>query len=529
VSEFKPIDPLKFAAKFWPNVIFSPEQVATIYSIADNDATFVPAGNMLGKDFVAAFIILWYFLSRTPCKILTTSVKDSHLDVLWGELDKFVRICDTPLSASEGGPLLINMGSMRKIVNGRLHKDSYVKRAVANEKSVESFQGHHVTPDPGQPLDDVPRNLFVCDEASGVPQMYWDMITPWAKRIYVFGNTWPCNNFFKHACKGQPGTEDRGGDIPRPNGIGYYRKILHIRAADSPNVVRGLEQVAAGIEPDGKMVIPGMITYDEYLKRRTMWPPELQTVSLDANWVEGASVLMYPPEWLNLAEEYAKNAVMQKAKTIGVDTAYGGDNTAWVICAANGILHWIVKKTPDTSVIPNETIALMKKWGVIASNVLFDAGGGGQAHVDTLRSRGHAVRSIAFGGGATAEKTRGLKPLEKRKQEDEVRYIYKNRRAEMYGILMNRLDPALNDEPFGIPYQFAELRRQLEPIPKLYDQEGRLVLPPKNKPVSATGLESNTITMKDLIGCSPDEADATVLAVFGLIYSGRQTVAGAIR
>lgn len=41
-------DPIKFAALFWPEVSFYREQRDIIYSVRDNDETYVPAGNMLG-------------------------------------------------------------------------------------------------------------------------------------------------------------------------------------------------------------------------------------------------------------------------------------------------------------------------------------------------------------------------------------------------------------------------------------------------------------------------------------------------
>lgn len=41
-------DPLVFAKILWPDVAFYKEQREIIYSVRDNDETFVPAGNMLG-------------------------------------------------------------------------------------------------------------------------------------------------------------------------------------------------------------------------------------------------------------------------------------------------------------------------------------------------------------------------------------------------------------------------------------------------------------------------------------------------
>lgn len=97
----------------------------------------------------------------------------------------------------------------------------------------------------------------------------------------------------------------------------------------------------------------------------------------------------------------------------------------------------------------------------------------------------------------------------------------------MYGILRDLLNPGpvLEDADgnfiakvsatggFGIPAKYAELRRQLAPMPLDYDGEGRMYLPPKNKPTPT--YKGRTI--RDLIGRSPDHADSLVLAVFGLV------------
>lgn len=537
------IDPIKFAKQYWPHVTFYREQEEIIYSVRDNDETFVAAGNMLGKDFVAAFIVLWFFISRHPCKIITTSVKEDHLDVLWGEIDKFVRTSKYPLEASKGGLLVINDREIKKIINGRVHKDTYVKKQVANEKSVESFQGHHVTLDPGMPLDGLARNMFLGDEASGLLDMYYRMASTWARRIFVFGNTWECNNFFKRAIKGDPGTSDCGGDIKAPNNGRFYRKVLKIRAVDSPNVRHA--QAAIKKHKGGEMnrrdmlkaiatvIVPGVLTYEDYEKRRATWDKIRQCVSLDAEFYEGAEVLMFPPIWLNRAEEIAEKLAgkVRKAKAMGVDSAQGGDNTSWAIVDEFGLLHLVSKKTPNTSVIPGDTIQLMQKWGVKAERVMFDAGGGGKQHVDILREKRYNVKAIHFGATAmTVDRFKRHKTRRERGEDVEIRAVYKNRRAEMYGILMELLDP-INEQGFGLPSEIvnakrsdggASLREQLAPIPKDYGAEGVLELRPKNK----KNAEDTRPTLTELIGCSPDEADALVLATFGLV---RKTTGKMIR
>ena len=105
----------------------------------------------------------------------------------------------------------------------------------------------------------------------------------------------------------------------------------------------------------------------------------------------------------------------------------------------------------------------------------------------------------------------------------EQRYTYKDRRAEMYGLSRNLVDPEL-DGQFGIDDRYSELKRQLGLLPLLWDPEGRMYLPKKNK----RSRDSNEETLRDILGCSPDEADSFVLAVFGQRNRARRATAGAI-
>ena len=136
---------------------------------------------------------------------------------------------------------------------------------------------------------------------------------------------------------------------------------------------------------------------------------------------------------------------------------------------------------------------------------------------------GHNVRTIAFGEAAVDPLTqlnlaRGFRPGAQKIDERETKYVYKNRRAEMYHQL--RL---LIENGWGIPEEYEELIRQLKPIRLLYDGEGRIYMMPKNKKPG-----SKEQTLIDLIGNSPDEADSTVLAVYGMNNPRTQFVARAL-
>lgn len=516
------VDPVALIKELWPDVYLYDKQRQVAYSLWENDETFVPAGNMLGKDFVAGLLALAYFLSREECRIVTTSVDATQLNaVLWGEIRHFIQTAKCPLSATEGGPLIINDLHIRKIINGKRCEKSYILGRVANQTG-EGMLGHHIAKNG----DGIPRTLFIADEASGVPHVYYEKADTWADRKLIIGNCYPCENFFKHAVKGRPGTNDRGGDIPRTNGKGFYRKVIKITALDSPNVQIGMKQQSYGWEPDNDIIVPGVKSWGDFQKNLALWDDVKKTVSLYAEFYEGVDLLLYPPQWLDRANLLAETLSLtgRKARAIGVDPAEGGDKTSWSVVDDLGLMYQLSKKTPDTAVITAETLALMHRFDVPAEQVLFDSGGGGKQHADRLREQGYQVRTIGFGETVMPPPKRMVfTPLDDKIENKEERYVYKNRRAEMYGELSLLLDPGYNPQGFAIPAVYNELRRQLAPMPRLYDPEGRLRMLPKNK----RDKTSKELTLLDLLGCSPDEADSLVLAVYGLVNRSKRATAGA--
>jgi hypothetical protein len=488
-------DPIQLARLLWPDVRFYDRQREIIYSVRDDDITLVPAGNMLGKDFVAGFVALWFFMVHREVRVVTTSVKDDHLRVLWGEIDRFVKTAKYPLTADKGGPLVYNHHEIRKIVDGQVDKHSYLLGAVS--KSGEGLSGHHAR-----------HTLLIMDECSGVDDTAYSAGQGWMQKLLAIGNPNECQNFFRRGVK--------EGDIVKPDGR-YYQRVIRIRAEDSPNVKLALLQKARGQEPTNEVLVPGVLKYEDgikgYVYRRKHWDSVRQCVGLDGEFYEGAELLLFPPEWLNRAEQYAQGLPKQrKGETIGVDSAAGGDYTAWAVCDRHGLIELRSVRTPDTSVIAGETLALMREYSVPAAGVHFDAGGGGKQIADQLRAKGHNVKTVAFGESASNPLHRGMTPFPGRLDEQEQRYVYKNKRAEMYHLLSLRLDPSGEHLGFGLPADYAELRRQLAPFPRRYDGEGRLYLPPKNK----RSPDSTEQTLTELLGRSPDDADALVLAVYGM-------------
>ena len=300
-------------------------------------------------------------------------------------------------------------------------------------------------------------------------------------------------------------------------------RVIRIRAADSPNVILQSDEA-----------FPGVLTWSDYQYRLANWDKIRQCVGLSGEFYEGAELLLFPPEWLNRAEILAdelerdgKGAGQwgRERITMGIDPGEGGAQSSFCIGDAKGIIELSSILTPDTSIIPHETIRFLNKYGIEPCDVCMDRGGGGKQHADTLRAKGYPIRTIAFGESVILEPRYGSATPAIRREVRETAYEYKNRRAQMGGELRELLDPhGPYPKGFAIPVGLrgndqvtdTELRHQMAPIPLKFDPEGRMVLPPKHKR-SETSTE---VTLTELIGHSPDELDALLLQTHALLHRG---------
>lgn len=209
---------LTFGRLYWPHIRFYDKQREMIESVQLNRETFVVAGNQLGKDYVAAYIALTFFLRpqlyfdpeyvaeiekwRRPgqkeyqlhtTKVISTSVKEEHLINLWGEIGTLATTSATPLMDKHGGPLIFNerlvrWGEERFEANNPL---CYLKGMVS--ASGEGFSGAHAA-----------YTLLIVDEASAVDENVYIHSQGWAKKILAFGNPWPCakTHWFRKGIEG---------------------------------------------------------------------------------------------------------------------------------------------------------------------------------------------------------------------------------------------------------------------------------------------------------------------------------------
>lgn len=495
---------MRFHRTFWPGSVLADYQVEILQSIERNKITVVPAGNKLGKDYIAAFAGLHFFCSRRPARVITTSVDGSQLQgVLWGEIRNFIQTAAFPL------PVHVNHLHLRqKLPDGSLVGNSEMIGRVVSKG--EGLLGRHLPYGPNME----PHVLAIIDEASGFEDANYMGIDTWAHRILIIGNPFPCENFFKRLVE----QGDQKSESPY---LDHDVKVIKIPAIKSPNVQLSLAEERAGKPLSRRIIVPGCMDIDDYRWRCKTYDPVKKAAGIDAEFYEGDEVRMFPQEWLresqDLAVQYRNDPTLirPQRRAIGIDTAEGGDNTVWTVVDRLGVLAQVSKKTHNTAVIKGMTIGLIKEYNVNPEDVLFDRGGGGKEHADYLRMQGYEVDSVGFGEGPSApdEFEFGFTMPEERKEMKEERYTYKNKRVQLYHILRQLLNPPDPNTPrFAIPPELTELLRQLKPIPVLYDGEGRMYLPPKDKPTE----NYQGTTIKEMLGCSPDESDSTVLATYAI-------------
>ncbi|HEV7225554.1 MAG TPA: hypothetical protein VGN42_22805 [Pirellulales bacterium] len=505
-------DPCGFAARFWPRLRLTPYQRRILESVRDNGETWVHSANKMGKSFVAALAAVWWFATR-PGRVMTTARTGRHLKlVLWPEIKNLLR---TSCNELDGELSRFHFGfhQLEQFVYGQLRERGkpderyYIAGLLQNQE--ESFQGLHLP----TLKDGTPTVLAIVDEASNQERWLYDAISSYAHRILEIGNPTHSEGRFYEICRAR---DQRHPDDVDGNRL--FRKVIHVSGEQSPNVKAGL-QWAADARPtkpaQPPMIVPGILSYQQFVERKANWSPYQVRTRLLGLFPDEGGGRLFPAEWLDAAQQFGRIAAERPGRpyALGVDVAQGGgDLTAWVVLGRYGVRKLIVRETPNTAEIAGQTIRLMRAFRIRPAWVAFDAGGGGKQIADLLRDRGFEdLLDVTFGAAA------------------EDRRKYKNQRAELYGELREAMTPSTRQSRLlaapierwpraarclGLPPDDALLREDLAVLPLLRDAEGRLRLPPKDKPTRRTSAQSERSVRELLGGRSPDRGDALALAYY---------------
>ena len=520
-------DPLGFIGQLWPHCKFWKKQRETAESLARNFGTLVHSGIETGKGYVAARLILWFYATRFPCKVVATSITFPQLkDSLWGEIGSALRttvdVGGVEVPVREVLGIDVKHMELRRIdqATKRPYEDDWVRLRVARE--VEGMAGIHLPPLP----DGGPTVLIVCDETSGVSDEFCTSLEGQAHRMLVQGNPLNTAGYFARKI--------RKGNEPDPLDPDRYRwYVIHIDCARTPNVSAGRKWDRLGRKGPMPVPVPGIMSYPSFLSHMQDWDEYNRTTRLrgllpdsDEGWV------VVPRTWIGCCRTLCQEIDRLRGelpKWLGVDASHGrGDLACWAVVDRLGLVDLRTMAPdaakdkygqPDTVKMLELTRDLMTIYEIPPGRVAVDAGGGGQeAIADPLRREGMVVRLVDFGSS----------PSNRRAKKQ-----YRNRRAELYGTLAEAMNPAkwrriegeiieLQDRGggvwetcFSIPQgdEYDALAEELPMVPKLYDPEGKMYLPRKHKRDST----SNEQSLEEILGHSPDRSDALVLAVWAML------------
>ncbi|HQU46581.1 MAG TPA: hypothetical protein PK867_27490, partial [Pirellulales bacterium] len=412
----------------------------------------------------------------------------------------------------------------------------------------ESLQGHNLPPG----SDGQPSVLVVCEEASAIPDRFIEALLPQSHRLLAIGNPLRVEGWFyegckkgneeypkgsnvgwdQRACERRPTIDDVPADgtarSPFPTEASpqkLLRWVRHIHPEESPNLIRSREMDRDGETGEYPLDLPGLLSRQEFDEWNATWDEPRKRVRLYGLLPNEEEQKLYPPSWLDLAQQLGKKLCEQIERderwrdddpyALGIDVAYGGgDLTAWVLLGRWGVRQVYACPTPNTANISGYTIKLMRKFRIKAWAVAFDSGGGGKQIADMLR----AQNDMEF--GEIVDVSFGAKPLSKGK--------YCNRRTELYGELRTALEATderrrlltlpVSEWPaevqcLALPPDDAKLRQDLAVLPHEWDSEGMMRLPPKDHVRGGSSQREQSVRER-LGGRSPDRGDALVLAWF---------------
>ena len=209
LSEYRD-DPLGYVREVLRIKLSPQQQVIASAILKPPYRVKVPSGHNVGKTFLAAAIVNWWYDTRNPSACITTAPTERDVvDLLWTEIR--LQRQRVQLPSDFVGPRAPEM---------RTSEEHYAKGYTARKG--ESFQGRHRE-----------NMLFVFDEDEGVDAAYWRAAETMFKSEP--GNAW--------LCIGNPTTTDSTSALEElaltKEGQPKW-KIINLSSLEHPNIEAGL-------------------------------------------------------------------------------------------------------------------------------------------------------------------------------------------------------------------------------------------------------------------------------------------------
>lgn len=299
-------------------------------SILKYRTTAVPAGNGVGKSYLAAGVLLWFATMHPGCKVVAAAPTQSQLaGVLWGEVGAAYKS-----AIDHGMPLGGKLKSLVYDLGENWRVEGF------GQGSVESRSGRHSE-----------HLLALIDEASGVAPNVMEAIDSLNPSRYVyFGNPLRPMGKFYEVC-------ELSADKPHIN-------VVRISSLESPHI--NDERSKFGMADRGWLEA----SRAEYGEESIWWKSHVLALFPDSS-----TDSLIPVDWLNLAEKTIHVRGGPVRMGIDLSKGNGGDKSCLIVRDDNGILDLEASNRWDLPATASRAALLREKWGVLPTRVTYDANG----------------------------------------------------------------------------------------------------------------------------------------------------------
>lgn len=396
-------------------------------AVVDYPIVVVPAGNSVGKSYMAADLVLWALYRRAHSIVFTSAPSQSQLEgVLWKEVRRSHRKSLIPLGGeiTGSGPIRLN-----------LSEDWFAYGHVSN--SVERMSGHHA--------GDL---IAIIDEGSGAPQAVFDAVNSLnPSRLVVMGNPLrPDGQFFELCQRAEEGAKNI--------------KLIRVPSTESPHI--DLDRSPVGMADRGFLAT----NREQYGESSLWWLSHVLALfpgQADDSLILGA--------WLNTASKILH--IPGGPNRLAIDLAIGngqGDNSVLMVRDDNGLLHLEHSRAWSFEAVATRAALLVQRFNIKHHHVTWDAGGIGADFGNRLKTVG-IINPTPYLGGKGGTKFANLRTAAAWLAR--LRLDPEHMRQSAGGILTRQ-------HPFAIrPEWVALLRPELEQLRYRHDSMGRIELEPK--------------------------------------------------
>lgn len=223
------------------------KQIEVMESVRDNKATACASGHKTGKSRLAASIGLWQYSSFADARVIMTSTTGRQVNqILWRELRMLVARAGRCVACKAQDPdqhFIPRPCPHSALIDGEL-----ADLAMTGLKSVDFREVVGFTAKEAEAVAGISgsRLLYICDEASGIPQVIFDAIG---------GNM---AGGGKKLLLGNP-TRNEGEFFDAFHGKSKFYVSFTISSEDTPNAIAGYE------------VIPGLAGREWIEEKREEW------------------------------------------------------------------------------------------------------------------------------------------------------------------------------------------------------------------------------------------------------------------